>query len=35
MTDDSYGDGEGQQNLEIYKHIMDREDWNLAKRLIN
>jgi hypothetical protein len=34
LADDSNG-GQGQQNLEICRHILDRGDWNLAKHVIN
>jgi hypothetical protein len=29
------GDGQGQQNLGICRHITNRGDWNLAKIVIN
>jgi hypothetical protein len=35
LTDDSYDDGQGQQNLGICERITNRGDWNLAKRVIN
>jgi hypothetical protein len=31
LTDDS-GDGPGQQNLGVCRHITNRGDWNLAKK---
>jgi hypothetical protein len=35
LIDDSYDDGQGQQNLGICGRITNRGDWNLAKRVIN
>jgi hypothetical protein len=35
LTDDSYDDGYGQQNLHICGRIKNRGDWNLAKHVIN
>jgi hypothetical protein len=35
MIDDSYDNGQGQQNLGICKRITNRGDWNLARRMIN
>jgi hypothetical protein len=35
LIDDSYNDGHGQQNLSICGRITNREDLNLAKRVIN
>jgi hypothetical protein len=35
LIDDSYDNGQGQQNLGICKRIMNRGDWNLARRVIN
>jgi hypothetical protein len=35
LIDDSYDDGQGQQNLGICERITNRGDWNLAKRVIN
>jgi hypothetical protein len=35
LIDDVYDNGQGQQNLGICKRIMNREDWNLARRVIN
>jgi hypothetical protein len=35
LIDDSCDNGQGQQNLDICKRIMNRGDWNLARRVIN
>jgi hypothetical protein len=35
LIDESYDDGQGQLNLGICRCIMNREDWNLAKHVIN
>jgi hypothetical protein len=35
LIDNSYDDGQGQQNLGICKRIMNSADWNLAKHVIN
>jgi hypothetical protein len=35
LIDDSYDDGQGQQNLGICKHITNMGDWNLARHVIN
>jgi hypothetical protein len=33
--EDSYDDGQGQQNLGICESITNKGDWNLAKRVIS
>jgi hypothetical protein len=35
LIDDSYDDGQGQQNLGICECIMNRGDWNLERHVIN
>jgi hypothetical protein len=35
LIDDSYDDGQGQQNLGTCRRIMNRGDWNLDKCVIN
>jgi hypothetical protein len=35
LIDESCDDGQGQQNLGICEHITNREDWNLARHMIN
>jgi hypothetical protein len=35
FADDSYDNGQGQQNNGICKRITNRGDWNLARRVIN
>jgi hypothetical protein len=35
MIDDSYDDGQGQQNLGICERITNRGDWNLTRHVIN
>jgi hypothetical protein len=35
LIDDSYDNGEGQQNLGICESITNRGDWNLARSVIN
>jgi hypothetical protein len=35
LTDDSYDNEQGRQNLVICERIMNRGDWNLARRVIN
>jgi hypothetical protein len=35
LIDDSYDNGQGQQNLGICIRIMNRGDWNLARHVIN
>jgi hypothetical protein len=35
LTDDSYDDGQGQQNLGICERITNRGGWNLTQRVIN
>jgi hypothetical protein len=35
LIDDSYNDGQGQQNLGICGCITNMGDWNLAKHMIN
>jgi hypothetical protein len=32
---DDLGERQGQQNLGLCRHIMNRGDWNLAKNIIN
>jgi hypothetical protein len=35
LTDDSYDNGQSQQNLGVCEHITNRGDWNLARHVIN
>jgi hypothetical protein len=35
LIDDSYDNGQGQENLGVCERITNRGDWNLARRMIN